>query len=174
MQVFVPVLPPFFPFQTCWLTRWVTPFRTQTSSFFLTASNSTAQPPTCPFPFMPLHLPPPPPPLPLRSPAILSTTTALIAWRPPVIPAPSPTAGAWLRGLERWDCPWGGGHGSGREGRAEARKSCVWCVEIKRQGITTTLLPVRDAKVFLTFQFCLLSFYAVLQCCIVVFCKALF
>ena len=110
--------------------------------------------PTCPSPSTALHPPPPPlppPPLPPpRSPATLPTTTAPIAWRLPVIPTPSPTAGAWSRALGPWGCLWGGGHGWAWEERAEVRTSCVWCVVTKRQGITTTLSPVRDAKVFLT------------------------
>lgn len=91
-----------FPFQTCWQTLWATLCRTLTSSCSLTANSSTTLP-TCPSLSTALRPPPPPlrPPL-LRphSSAIPRTTTALIAWRPPVIPAPSPIAEAWLRGLE--------------------------------------------------------------------------
>ena len=137
--------------QTCWLTPWATLCRTLTSSCSHTVNNSTTLP-TCPSLSMALRPPPPPlrpPPLPPHSSAILRTITALIAWRPPVIPAPSPTVEAWLRGLGWWGCLWGGGLGWVREGRAEDRTSYVWCVGIKHRAITTMLLPVRDVKVFL-------------------------
>lgn len=65
-------------------------------------------------------------------------------------PVRSPTMEAWLRASERRGCPWGGGRGWGQGGRAEVRTSSAWCVAIKPQAITTTLLPARDAKVFLT------------------------
>lgn len=55
------------------------------------------------------------------------------------------------------------------EGRAEVRTSCVWCVEIKRRGTTTTRSPVRDAKVpHFHFLFCKLFIlpYAVPYICI--------
>lgn len=94
-----------FSFQTYWQTLWVTPCRTQTSSCSPTANNSAAMS-ICPSPSTALHppphpLPPPlPPPRPPHSLAIFRTTTALIAWRHPVIPLLSPCAMARVRDLE--------------------------------------------------------------------------
>lgn len=137
-------------FQTCWLTLWVTPCRTLTCSPTANSSTTTS---ICPSPSMALHLPPPPlPPPPLLPPhtlIIFRITTVRTAWRPPAIPRLRPTARDNFRATGSLGYRWGGGRGRGWGGRAEVKTSCVWCVAIKHQGITTTRSPARDAKVHL-------------------------